>query len=171
LEKNMGRPRKEKPTCDTCGRVFARQNNLDWHAATHASGTGPAPVITDHAAVTGPAPPITEPEEVEQMAESCPNCHTLEHKLEKQDSEIERMADDLRSAATALRQPAPKAEGHTDFQGLLDCPSCGPPALTSFEGAGGAVLPPGRVKPALVNYVKEHFPIFGAEVEVANLDH
>jgi len=99
------------------------------------------------------------------MAESCPNCHTLEHAMEKKDSEISRMAEDLQEAATALRQP-PANPGHQDFQSLLDCPNCGPPALTSFEDAGGAVLPPGKVKPQLVKYVKEHFPIFASEVEV-----
>lgn len=101
------------------------------------------------------------------MAETCTNCHTLEHQMEKKDADIERMTDDLREAATALRQkPEPANPGHQDFQGLLDCPNCGPPALSTFENAGGAVLPPGRVKPALVKYVKENFPIFTAEVEL-----
>jgi hypothetical protein len=78
------------------------------------------------------------------------------------------MQEDLKTAATALRQP-PKAEGHQDFQTLLDCPSCGPPALASFEGLGGAVLAPGKVKPALVRYVKDHFPIFSQDTEIKNL--
>jgi ssDNA-binding Zn-finger/Zn-ribbon topoisomerase 1 len=146
----MPRPKKQKPTCATCGRSFDRQNNLEWHQATHAAVTGETPA---------------DGEEHDPMAESCPNCHTLEHKVEKQDGEMEKMAEDLRSAATALRQP-PKADGHQDFQTLLDCPSCGPGALASFEKKGGAVLPPGQVKPELVRYVKEHFPIFSAEVEV-----
>jgi hypothetical protein len=147
----MARPKKQKPTCDTCGRSFDRQNNLEWHQATHVGITDEAPAIA---------------EENTAMAESCTNCHTLEHQIEKKDSELDKMAEDLREAATALRQPPPKADGHQDFQSLLDCPSCGPPAVTSFEGRGGAILPPGRVKPALVSYVKEHFPIFSGEVEI-----
>lgn len=146
----MPRPKKAKPTCTTCGRSFDRKNNLEWHEATHAAITGETPVPNG---------------EENPMADPCPNCHTLEHTIEKKDSEMEKMAEDLRSAATALRQP-PKADGHSDFQTLLDCPSCGPPALQSFEKKGGAVLPPGQVKPELVKYVKEHFPIFAAELTV-----
>jgi hypothetical protein len=149
----MARPKKAKPTCVTCGRSFDRANNLEWHRATHSAAeldiAGDSPVIGEGAEMEG----------------TCANCHTLEHQIEKKDVEMEKMAEDLRSAATALRQ-APQTPGHHEFADLLDCPNCGPPALTRFEAAGGAVLPPGRVKPALVKYVKSAFPIFGAEVEV-----
>ena len=101
------------------------------------------------------------------MADTCTNCHTLEHKIEKKDDELARMAEDLTEAATALRQPR-EEPGHQDFKQLLDCPNCGPPALTAFEDAGGAVLAPGKVKPGLIKYVKEHFPIFAAEVNIPN---
>jgi ssDNA-binding Zn-finger/Zn-ribbon topoisomerase 1 len=145
----MARPKKEKPTCETCGRSFDRQNNLEWHRATHVAITGETPVIGED----------------QPMAEACPNCHTLEHTLEKRDGEIERMGEELRSAAATLKRP-PEQPGHSDFQQLLDCPSCGPPAVKTFELAGGAVLPPGRVKPALVGLVKKHYKLFGTEVEV-----
>jgi len=100
-------------------------------------------------------------------AENCPNCHRLEHKIEKQDSELAQLGLDLTEAATRLRQ-APAADGHQDIASLLDCPSCGPPALQRFESDGGAVLQPGKVQPGLVEIVKKHFPFLeeGIEIEV-----
>jgi len=146
----MARPRKSKPTCQHCGRSFDRQGNLKWHLQTHGNEPANSPVITDES-------PITRGEQI--MSDACPNCHTLEHKIEKKDDELSAMALELQDAASALRQP-PQNPGHQDIQELLDCPSCGTTALAQFEKRGGAVLPPGKVKPQLIKYVKENFPIF-----------
>ena len=118
--------------------------------------------MSTHAETTGDSP-VTEGEN--NMAEGCTNCHTLEHEIEKKDTEISRMAEDLQEAATALRQPQPNP-GHQDILELIDCPNCGPPALTAFEDKGGAVLAPGKVKKQLVKYVRENFPIFEKGIEI-----
>ena len=152
---DMGRPAKTRPTCTTCGRSFDRRNNLEWHEQVHKSES---PVITG----AGPA----AVDKGGDMAEGCTNCHSLEHKLEKQDAELGRMAEDLQTAATALRQPPEQTPGHQDILQLLDCPGCGPSALSSLEEAGGAVLRPGSLKPELAELVKKHFPIFGSEVKI-----
>jgi len=143
----MARPRKPKPTCEHCGREFARQGNLDWHLSTHA--------ITDETPMNGG----------ENVNESCPNCHKLEHTIEQRDGEISRMTDDLSEAAAALRTP-PQNPGHQDIAGLIDCPNCGPPALAAFENRGGAVIRPGQLKPQLVGMLKKHFPVFAEGVEI-----
>ena len=143
----MARPKKSKPTCEHCGRQFARQGNLDWHLSTHTN--------TDDSPMNGGDP----------VSDSCPNCHKLEHTIEQRDTEISRMADDLSDAANALRKP-PENPGHQDIAGLIDCPNCGPPALEAFEKNGGAIIRPGELKPQLVGMIKKHFPVFAEGVEI-----
>tara|TARA_R100001086_G_scaffold186001_1_gene104237 strand:+ start:1223 stop:1678 length:456 start_codon:yes stop_codon:yes gene_type:complete len=144
----MARPKKTKPTCDHCGRTFDRQGNLKWHAQTHAPSNS-----------TIPDPSLITIGDKDMPESSCTNCHTLEHKIERKDDELAQMALELQDAATALRKPQ-ATPGHQNIQELLDCPSCGPTALTQFEKRGGAILPPGKVKPQLIKYVKKNFPIF-----------
>lgn len=102
------------------------------------------------------------------MSDGCTDCHKKEHELEKKDGLITQLTDDLSAAATRLRAPQ-EPDGHHDIQSLIDCPSCGRPAVEKFEKRGGAVLKPGVVKPFVVDYVKKNYPIFEEGLEIPNV--
>jgi len=102
------------------------------------------------------------------MTEGCTDCHKKEHEIEKKDTMITQLTEDLSAAATRLRQPQ-EQDGHKDIQSLIDCPSCGKTAVDKFEKKGGAVLPPGVVKPFIVDYVKKNYPIFEKGLELPNV--
>jgi hypothetical protein len=155
----MPRPKKNKPTCNTCGREFNRKQNLEWHLPIHdVSGAD----LTANLGNVIEAPSLNKED---QLSEGCTECHTKEHALEKKDDQINQLTQDLSAAATRLRQPQ-EPDGHKDIQSLLDCPGCGSDAIKKFEKSGGAVLPPGVVKPKMIEYVKKNFPIFEKGIEI-----
>jgi len=96
---------------------------------------------------------------------NCPNCHSMEHELEKKQDRITDLTQTVSELKANVRN-SPDAPGHKSFTELLDCPGCGPAALSEFEAAGGAVLRPGEVKPTLARIVKEVFPVFSDGIEV-----
>jgi hypothetical protein len=161
MPNKRGRPKKVRPTCDSCGQSFARQQNLDWHMPTHDK-TEESSIIIDNQTM----PSVTQEEQT--MSDGCNDCHKKEHIIEKKDGQITQLTEDLSAAATRLRQPEPQ-DGHKDIQSLIDCPSCGKPAVEKFEKKGGAVLPPGVVKPFVVDYVKKNYPIFEKGLEIPNV--
>lgn len=156
----MPRPKKIRPTCTTCGQTFARPQNLEWHMPIHDKYDDKS--ITSE--IKNDVNQIAEGE----MSEGCSDCHKKEHQIEKKDGMITQLTEDLSAAATRLRQPQ-EQDGHKDIQSLIDCPSCGKPAVEKFEKRGGAVLPPGVVKPFVVDYVKKNYPIFEKGLEIPNV--
>jgi ssDNA-binding Zn-finger/Zn-ribbon topoisomerase 1 len=161
MAKKLGRPKKQRPTCTSCGQTFARQQNLDWHLPTHDKTEGSSMILDNQPILSGH-------QEVETMSDGCTDCHKKEHEIEKKDSMITQLTEDLGAAANRLREPQ-QPDGHKDIQSLIDCPSCGKSAVEQFEKRGGAVLPAGVVKPFVVNYVKKNYPIFEEGLEIPNV--
>jgi hypothetical protein len=149
--KPVGRPSKKQFECNLCERTFQRKNNLSWHLAAHQKKAG-SPVITDNS---------------EGNMDFCPECMRWENKHDKQDDKIRTLRAEIDDQQNRFANELESSRGHHSFSDLLNCdgPECGSRAVEKFEEEGGAVVPPGLVKPELIKMVKAKFPTFKGMLE------
>lgn len=147
----VGRPAKKEYECNLCERTFKRKNNLSWHLEAHQRKAG-SPEITDNKG---------------DVMDFCPECMRWENKADKQNDKIQALETELNEQQNRFSAEMETSRGHHSFTDLLSCdgPECGEVAVTKFEAEGGAVVPPGLVKPELIKLVKSKFPTFKTMLE------